>query len=443
MALFSFLDNNYKNKDKPPNIIAEMIHFLFIHHLMILPLLVRIFSLGESMKYNYHHISRKFYDDNFQSEQDEHFRNKFYVRNFYYMKLFVVPLVITFALSAMFILIPFTRCSLKATIYSLYRLKIKVCDGEEVQDPYMYELVGGIITNFYLMFEMCVFITLLFRVFKFPINVDKFYLKLEFLSLFFVWLVSNNFILGILYVSNISFCASVIYTINSIRNGLIVLIYALVTLIRKKITNNDIINMIKDFDSFMYCHISFSFFKDYIKNYHEDDYKLLSFWIEYHLFKKQAQNNQDIIREICIRKEEEDRNKIRTSSVLSQEASRGNLSINSEERQMIGQGEEVLKELAECIFIDYFTQNPSSSPSSNNYMQIEFPVDIFEKVEDVYRKNFNIENLDEIFDEAYTFVSSRLFNLFLTFLRDETEYRKLERIIFFIDFYEIKRIAVN
>ena len=97
--------------------------------------------------------------------------------------------------------------------------------------------------------------------------------------------------MGLTYIISDPFSSNnSIFFSNSFRNGSLSLILVIITILRRKISSDEITNMMKNFDSFMFNHICFSVFKEYLNNYHEDEYKLLSFWIEYNIFKKQAMN---------------------------------------------------------------------------------------------------------------------------------------------------------
>jgi hypothetical protein len=414
---------------------------LLIHNLIIIPLLVRVFSLGESIKYNYHHITRKFYDENFQNEIDEHFKKNYYTRNFYYFRLFILPLAIVYVIFIILLSIRYTECSIDVFIYSEYKDSDSYCNGEKVPTEELknYQITGTIMANVYLTIEIMFFLYLMFRVFKYPIKNDKFLLKLEFKSLFIIWYVSHNLVMGFSYISQQDLSVGMLFFFKSLLNFAIIFVYAYVTYARKKITCKEANEIMKDFDSFMYCHVSFTFFREYIKTYHEEEYKLLSFWIEYHLYKKQTQAFQETIKEMYLKNDDQ---KFRTSDVKTL-----NISLNTIDRQLVYSKEDELREMANHIFQDYFCQIRSNTNSpaltANNFMTIELPVDIYEKIEDAYKINFNIENLIEVFDEAHSYVSTKLYNLFLIFTRNEKEYKKLERVVFFIDFYEIKRIALS
>jgi hypothetical protein len=452
--------NNLNHYEEGPEIITELITFLFIRHMIIIPILVRIYTLGESIKYNHLHISRKFYDSNFQNEIDEHFK-KIYSstsndKNWYQVKIFLIPTIFIFILSSILILIPFTNCSISEFFYSQYKYRQPECGGKVIDDDmaFTYELTGVIIINFYLVLEICSFLTFLFLIFRYPFNFDKFYLRLEFISLFLIWICSLNFVRGLTAMFNISYTIETAFITSSVRNGCIAILYSIVTHIRKNIKNEDIKSMMNDFDSFMFCHVSYSFFRDYIKNYSEEDYKFLSFWTEYHIFKQEAYSIQLLANDMLTsnkalkRRSVNTLSRVRTSSVRSNKSNDSKNSLNDEQKQIIIKEEQNLFDLASGIFMDYFLPNKSiknqslTFSTSNPLLYIEFPIDIYEKCEDTYKRNFRVENYIEVYDEAYNYVNNKLYNTFLNFLRDQSEYKKLERIIFFIDFYDIKRVNI-
>jgi hypothetical protein len=373
-----------------------------------------MYSLAQSIKFNYHHLTKKFYDPKFQNDVESNFRNRYFKGRSYNIKLFIIPMVVILLLCGAIIAIPYTRCALSTTIYSFYKYKLQTCDGEEITNGHY--LVGGISANIYLMIEILVMLTFISLTFRYPIQNDKFYLKKEFVALFITWYGSHNIFYGLIYILDIKLDGSSILMINSFRNFMLSAIYGIVTFLRRNINNEEIKSIMKDFDSFMYCHVYYNFFKDYIIKYHEDDYKLLLFWIEYNIFKKQYAG---------FKKSPRGSLKVCDSYPLSE-----NMKIS-------------LQEDAEMIFTTYFLSNKTHSNITNINLYIDFPVDIAEKVEEGYKRNFDGEKPEEIFDEAFHFVHNKLYNIFLLFCRNTEEYEKLERIMFFIDFYEIKRVINN
>jgi hypothetical protein len=373
-----------------------------------------MYALSQSIKFNYHHLTKKFYDPKFQNDVESNFKAKYVARRAYNIKVFIIPIVIIMLLCGVILAIPFTRCCLSTTIYSFYKFKLETCDGIVISD--IHYLVGGISTNIYLMIEILVMLTLISFVFRYPIQNDKFYLKKEFVALCITWYGSHNIFYGLIYMLDLKLNGSNILLINSLRNLMLSLIYCIVAFLRRNINNEEIKSIMKDFDSFMYCHVYYNFFKEYIMKYHEDDYKLLLFWIEYNIFKKQYANFKKSPRgslKVC-----------------------DNIPLSEHMKQS-------LQEDAEMIFTTYFVANKTHSNITNINLYIDFPVDIAEKVDEGYKKNFITDKPDEIFDEAFHFVHNKLYNIFLLFCRNTEEYEKLERIMFFIDFYEIKKVINN
>ena len=172
--------------------------------------------------------------------------------------------------------------------------------------------------------------------------------------------------------------------------------------------------MLHNYDLFMQNPICFNYLKDFIKTIAEYEYNFVFFYIDYHFNKKQFM-------------------------------------YNSKEENI---------EFACSIFSEYFCTNDGGSRISvstynektshhsrispyaskiqgRSSFYIEFPLDILERVEELAKNNFECSEeipLDEVFDEAYTYVNNKLFNRYLMLFRNEEEYKKLEKIICYFDF---------
>lgn len=400
------------------SIYFDIINLLFIHILIISPLIVRAYTLGESIKYNSSHLTRRFYDTTFQRSFEEHFNIKFHRRNFYFFKIFILPLLGCFIFNGILLAIPATRDSIVTCLRSFSQVDFESEGGDR--------LLGTIILNLYLMVEICVYITMIYRFFLFKIKEDKFYLKVEFISLFVIWYCSHNIIVGIIYFTGNKLR---INFIDTCTNLILVLCYTILTYIRSKISFEEIAKLLKDFNLFMNCTITFNVFKDYIKNTNEDDYKLLSFWVECNVFREQIDNLKS---RYNIPK--------RCSKTLTNSSKLGdnyfNCSLLSEDKAIIAQFEEELKDMAEGIFLDYFGLN-TSRMEMNSIYQIEFPIDIYEKVAETYKKSFHVEHYENLFADAFIWVEAKLHEIFEEFC--QTENRNLEKIIFFMDYYELRK----
>jgi hypothetical protein len=69
-------------------------------------------------------------------------------------------------------------------------------------------------------------------------------------------------------------------------------------------------------------------------------------------------------------------------------------------------------------------------------MIIEFPIDIYEKVNNAYDLDFNIKDIDNIFNEAFGWVKEKLIIVFKEYSNNSNELEKMKKIIFFIDCFE-------
>jgi hypothetical protein len=310
---------------------------------------------------------------------------------------------------------PFTRSALCTDMILFFNFNDNVC-GDNIEE--IHFIIGGIISKIYLLIEICVFIHLLKLAFRYPIDNDKFYLKREFISIFIIWYFTHSILYSVLNIVGVIVDFKYSFYISTIRNILISTAYAISTYMRRDMNNDEIKSILKDFDSFMYCHVYYSFFKEYVANNHEDDYKLLTFWIEYNIFKKEYTKYRK-----C---------NPNTSNISNRSYSRSKYDYNNAEYR--------LHEHAENIYLTYFNSNRTSSTNNNMYA-ISFPVDIMEKVDEIFmEKRLEVERPEDVFDEAFDFVHNKLYNIFLHFCRNENEYKKLENALVFIDFYEIKRV---
>jgi len=89
-----------------------------------------------------------------------------------------------------------------------------------------------------------------------------------------------------------------------------------------------------------------------------------------------------------------------------------------------------------------FGQNntsPLSGPMSIFSMKlfhVDFPINVVEKIQEYASKNFDFPRsvLFEIFDEAYQYVNTQLYNKYLMMFRDEEKFKKIEKLICYFDF---------
>lgn len=112
------------------------------------------------------------------------------------------------------------------------------------------------------------------------------------------------------------------------------------------------------------------------------------------------------------------------------------ISLNQNELFSIEKEEELIREKAKRIYNDYFGNINISNQSKGIDMIIEFPIDIYEKVNNAYDLDFNIKDIDNIFNEAFGWVKEKLIIVFKEYSNNSNELEKMKKIIFFIDCFE-------
>jgi hypothetical protein len=107
-------------------------------------------------------------------------------------------------------------------------------------------------------------------------------------------------------------------------------------------------------------------------------------------------------------------------------------------------GKSNIREVAWNIYNDYFVRNKSSSSFmyKEDRLKIDLPIDIQEILDEQNEMKFE-DSPYFVFDDVYNYVNGKLYNIYLSFRRDEEEFKKIEQIMFNIDFYEIKRISIQ
>jgi hypothetical protein len=393
------------------------------------------------MKFNYFHLSRRFYEDEYRENEDQ-FNNRYYSRKFHNVKMLTLTLSIIFVVNGLLFLVHFTRCSIYAFVFSFYNQSISdisYCQKSDINNNY-YLFFGDLLVNLVLFCEILIFVFLLFRVMRYPVKNDKFHLRLEFIVILFLWFIFNHICLGIFYLSNSHFSLESLYLINTTRNGLMVLVYFSISLVRRNITSEQFKHIIEDFEIFMTTHVCFTFFKDYLKNNKFEDFKFLSFWIDCKIFKKEA--------DLMMSSDPRPSVDRKGSQCSSPEDENAESLLTPEHIELLREWEQNfnnIKEIAKSIYSEYFENNnnnqQSISPSRSSCISVDFPTQIKERVEEKAKLNFNVEDLNTVFDEAFSEVSQRLTNQFYVFIRNSEEIEKLQKIIFFMEFYEIKRLS--
>ena len=111
--------------------------------------------------------------------------------------------------------------------------------------------------------------------------------------------------------------------------------------------------------------------------------------------------------------------------------------LEKSEEEIIDLNEEKIREKAKQIFLDYFGNvNISNSSDIEFNPAIEFPIDIYEKVQESYNANFNGNQNDKIFNDAFGWIKEKLISIFNEYSSSSDEMEKMKKILFFIDCFE-------
>lgn len=236
-------------------------------------------------------------------------------------------------------------------------------------------------------------------VIKYPLQSDKFMIRTELNGLFLIWLtehlVKEYFQLYVLQADTKHFVC-IVLDLFEIVAYIMFEFYLLIK--RLQIDKEEFFLVLNDYESFMRNHICFTYFKTFINKQNSKDLKYISFWVDYY-----------ILKELTFY---------------------GNI------------GEEDLADYSKKIFSDYFGDRFNTSINlldiGTNDLTIDFPVDIKEKIQEAAVNSF-LPIDEEAFDEAFQLVNNKLYNIYLSMCRNINEYRNLELLISYIDFFEIKK----
>lgn len=176
----------------------------------------------------------------------------------------------------------------------------------------------------------------------------------------------------------------------------------------------------KNFEEFMENKASFNIFKRYVFHCEEESWILLLFWIDYKYFIEKITFPQGE-KEISLEKSDQD----------IKRTSKGESKISKEEKDIVDQ--------AKAIFNDYFG-NPDKSVNKEKsmFLIIDFPIDILEKVVEVSKNNFQIDDCRTIYNDAFYWVNEKLKKLYEKFLTKKEEINEVHKVLFFSQCFEIE-----
>jgi hypothetical protein len=315
--------------DIPRQNLFRIYSSIFDHFLCFFPLIYKINSVTKLFKYSFQHLSL-YYSDDSKSEKEKD-KNKIYInnyekkskiyeefyknraenpnvdRNMSFIIVFFMIIILSIIISLIFYA-PEFKCFLFYSIFGVHSL-INEMECMNI-DQYMTALCLIMVSKNIIYYSLLVYtIIILFNLWKYEINCDIFYIRLE-ITIDFFWIILHHFIFHsyLLLTKNPSQFDTLIY------NFLIDFSFTLLHLffirikekqkIKRKRRDEDLLNsdslldnqqpqtphyliMLTDFNKFMkniFCYLAI---KKYIKNNPDYDYvkNYLDFYIDYYLYK--------------------------------------------------------------------------------------------------------------------------------------------------------------
>ena len=331
--IFYFIFSYYIYYDDIPHQnLFRMCSSIFDHFLCFFPLIYKIISVTKLFKYSYQHLSfyysyeiksdkdkekdKKINNIDVNSEKKGKIYEEFYEhragkpnfdRNMSFIILFLMLVILSIIISLIFYA-PEFKCFFFYSIFGVHSLinEMQCLNIDQYLDVLCFIMVAKNIIYYSFLIYI---IIIMFNLWKYEINCDIFYIRLE-ITIDFFWIILHHFIFHsyLLLTKHPSQFDTLIY------NFLIDFSFTLLHLffirikekqkIKRKRKNEDFFNsdslldnnrpqtpnykiMLNDFDKFMkniFCYLSI---KKYIKNNPDYDYvkNYLDFYIDYYLYK--------------------------------------------------------------------------------------------------------------------------------------------------------------
>lgn len=395
-----------------------VIYISIINNARFICLLMRSISIHQALSYTNYHLSRRLLHNNFLIDNDKDFNSIFYNRRFKYINIFlgfIIALIVE-SLICIFLL----KNSIVVYLQLLFgQLSIQLQNEDNIIAAFF---VLNIIC--YALFISYFFFTI--SIFKFNLQNDLFKIKFEIVGSFFITYICYN-LKDISYHLFGEMNYFYLFLFEMLLNIGIVILIAILTIIRYfRFKSFSIQHLDQKFDLFISNDVTLKLFKDYIKIYQDEYYRYLNFFIDSFRY-------INVVRE-CLEKIKTIKKTSRNFFSKRKYSEEGSLS--SEDKLSINDIENQLKKMAKRIFSDYFIMN-TSSDSQADVLNIDFPTDIYEKIDEQYRRDFSEGHFDEIFTESFNWVYSKLLSVYNTFISNCAEKHKLERILFYVYCFEI------
>lgn len=378
--------------------------------IFIFAVLERCYSLSYCIDYNYDKLSKVFSDTPHSTVLDI----SFYKRQFDFTKTFLV-LCILYSIGFAFIF-GYGR----NTYYS--------------KNEDYFEIYVPITSGIYLIL-ICIICHFIYNAVKYPLVHDKIKIKLELymIGFFFIVFYETRYILFVFLKLSIEEFS---FLLDSILIFFLVILYSVLSFHRNKYNETYKSIFEEDFISFIRRDISFKIYKQYVLKRHEDEFKYLLFYSDFMVYKDIATYSKQQINQLINEKKQQgtEMTHCRKKTISSSE-----LLFDMEEQNYMHDQENNIVLKAKQIFTDYFSNYERSSNINEKSIQlaIDFPIDIYDKLDELYQNNFAVENIENIFDDASIWVVEKMTKIYEEFKNLKEERSNMERILFFFDSLEI------
>ena len=443
LIYFLFSHNVYLDDIAIENI-CRIVSSFFDHFLCFIPLITKIKSAIELFQYSYQHLSYD-YSNGINSKEIKG-DNKININNIdnegkkvslyeeFYKKraknpnadfkrsiiIFIFIILFIAGLLAILYYVPISKCIL---FYSLFGLKSSFNDMNCLNlDNYEKIILSIILFKNLLYYSLlCYIVTILFNLWRYEINRDIFFFRLE-ITINCLWIICHNFIFHsyLLFTKHQTTFDTLIY--NFLIDFSFTLIHLFFVRIREKQKNKDLtqskedlldsdnliedkkannteyIKIMNDFQKFMKNIICFLAMKKYIKSKQEYNYanNFLDFYVDYYLYK------------IHLKRDE-------------------------------------LVKKTDLIIHAYFLYYKYFKRDDNNNSLLDVPLDIIEDIEDKSKEEFCFarKQLYNIYDNAFKIINNKLYNIYASLMEDSKASGELQKILEFSEIDEIKEEIID
>lgn len=454
----------------------DLINKLYFAYVFMIPNFSRCIFNFRSLQLNYYHLNQKFNNTPETKQTAElAFMHRFTdQRGNFLNKIVFLPFLTFLLFFGVLLSIPQTRCICYNV--SIYNLNLR----NDCNDSYFslkgieYQISTGIIL---IVIQIAVYLTIMIKLIQYPIKKDTFFILAETIGVFCLWFVSM-----ICKIYFEVFGKSLFFEGNSIQNyinfrfslKIIVTLgyfslFTFLTFKRSRIQKEEMDSILNDFNTFLYNHICFGFFKEYLSKKHPSHYRHLEFWLEGNIFKRLSIiNNNSEAGSLKLKSDIVKKNRDAENSLISSESKRqaynksmeylsnkrasNNQTLKSEQSNMSIYFKQD-RQKAMSIFYTYFMNSEETVAglheiedtfmNERDSKKINFPFEIANKVSGVLSINFK-ENPElksqicNVFDEALNFAFKRLYEKYMLLCRDTEEYQKMSNLIYYFDFYDFK-----